>query len=319
MNARSPGRSEQTEPAGPTQRIDRWASVLAISTLIDRTDSAGTVTDFLGAPARARNLEALSLMDGRVDTLGRPSSRSAVPVDQANSIAMIFIRSGRGVAGGGPRRFELLAGDTLFWDGGDPLTFEAAAEVQSRILLFPRASVIQLCPEHDALLGKPIRHKTDLVGTLFGVVDLFRVRLPALGPSIRHSAADLLLQLLNELSPATDRLDQDPQQRRLISQILEYIEDNLGDPALTPPGIAAAHAISLRTLYSLFRHYGPPVGTHIRDRRLSRGYQDLLQNAGEPVARIARRWGFASAAHFSRLFRERHGMPPSHLRNTFVS
>jgi hypothetical protein len=129
----------------------------------------------------------------------------------------------------------------------------------SRILLFPRASVMQMCPGHDALLGRPISHKTDLVGTLFGVVDLFRVRLPGLGPSIRHSAADLLLQLLNELSPATDRLDQDPQQRQLISRILEYVEDNLGTPALSPTSIAAAHAISLRTLYSLFRHYGPPV------------------------------------------------------------
>jgi AraC-like DNA-binding protein len=318
MNAGPYGRIGQTEPIRPMQRIDRWANVLAASTLIDRTDSAGTLTDFLGVPVDQRNLEALSLMDGRVEALGR-APQTAGPADQSNSIAMIFIKAGHGVAGCPARRFELNGGDTLFWDGGDPFTFEAATEIQSQILLFPRASVMQLCPKHDALLGNPIRHKTDRVGTFFGVVDLFRVRLPGLGPGIRHSAADLLLQLLNELSPVTDRLDQDPPQRQLTGQILEYIEDNLGLPTLTPTSIAAAHAISLRTLYSLFHHYGPPVGTHIRDRRLSRGYQDLVRNRDEPVAHIARRWGFPSAAHFSRLFRERYGMPPSHLRTALVS
>ena len=54
----------------------------------------------------------------------------------------------------------------------------------------------------------------------------------------------------------------------------------------------------------------------IRGRRLERCRRDLADPAlaSRPVAAIAARWGFSSAADFSRAFRAVHGLPPAEYR-----
>jgi transcriptional regulator GlxA family with amidase domain len=58
------------------------------------------------------------------------------------------------------------------------------------------------------------------------------------------------------------------------------------------------------------------VAGWIRSRRLERCRRDLADPslAAHPVAAIATRWGFASAADFSRAFRTAHGVPPAEYR-----
>jgi AraC-like DNA-binding protein len=77
--------------------------------------------------------------------------------------------------------------------------------------------------------------------------------------------------------------------------------------------IAAAHLVSVRALHSAVDGLGMTLGGYIRRRRLARSYDDLLVGS-DPVSVVARRWAFASPAHFSRVFRDRYGIPPSKLR-----
>jgi AraC-like DNA-binding protein len=84
---------------------------------------------------------------------------------------------------------------------------------------------------------------------------------------------------------------------------------------LSPSTIAAAHAVSVRTLYSAVDGLGMSLGGYLRYRRLARSHDDLLFGS-DPVAVVALRWGFASPAHFSRVFRDRYGIPPSRLRRS---
>ena len=55
-----------------------------------------------------------------------------------------------------------------------------------------------------------------------------------------------------------------------------------------------------------------------RQRRMDRCRRDLADPglAARPIAAIAARWGFSSAADFSRAFRAVHGMPPSEYRRS---
>ena len=102
----------------------------------------------------------------------------------------------------------------------------------------------------------------------------------------------------------------------LLRQIHAYIDAHLDDPALTPATIAAEHFISKRYLHRLFAGLGTSVGECIRDRRLQRVRQDLADPllADKTVSAIGARWGFTSAAHFSRAFRRVHGVPPGEYR-----
>lgn len=95
-----------------------------------------------------------------------------------------------------------------------------------------------------------------------------------------------------------------------------FIEERLGDPSLSPAAIAAAHFISLRYLHRLFEGEQTTVADWIRRRRLERCRRDLLDPAlrDRPVSAVAARWGLPSAAHFSRLFRAAHGVPPAEYR-----
>jgi AraC-like DNA-binding protein len=58
------------------------------------------------------------------------------------------------------------------------------------------------------------------------------------------------------------------------------------------------------------------VSTWIRERRLENCRRDLIDplNAHLSVGAIASRWGFAEAAHFSRVFKAAFQMSPTELR-----
>jgi AraC-like DNA-binding protein len=109
-----------------------------------------------------------------------------------------------------------------------------------------------------------------------------------------------------------------PESRRqaLLTTVQAFIHGQLGDPGLSPAMIAAAHHISLRTLHQLFHDAGITVAGWIRLRRLECCRRDLADPAlaDRPVAAVAARWGFSSAADFSRAFRGVHGLPPSEYR-----
>lgn len=102
----------------------------------------------------------------------------------------------------------------------------------------------------------------------------------------------------------------------MLAQIKGFIEESLDDPALCPERISRAHSISTRYLYKLFEAEGLGVQEWIRTRRLDRCRRDLADPRlrGDPVFRVATRWGFTSQAHFSRLFRATYGCSPREFR-----
>ena len=126
---------------------------------------------------------------------------------------------------------------------------------------------------------------------------------------------DLLIALLNgELAVRTVVVT--PRQE-LFNQILTYIQEHLAQLDMTTQVVADAHFISLRTLQDLFQENGTTVSAWIRDQRLEKCHEELLDplNANRSVAQIARRWGFQNPAHFSRVYRDKYKETPSQTRS----
>ncbi|QKW37119.1 helix-turn-helix domain-containing protein [Actinomadura sp. NAK00032] len=107
-----------------------------------------------------------------------------------------------------------------------------------------------------------------------------------------------------------------PQSAEMLRAIQEWIEARLHDPALCPAAIAAAHHVSVRQLYRVFRPAGTTVARYVRARRLENCRREL----GDPflgtqrIGAIANRWGLPDAAAFSRAFRAAYGETPSAYR-----
>ncbi|WP_405914799.1 helix-turn-helix domain-containing protein [Streptomyces sp. NBC_00728] len=98
----------------------------------------------------------------------------------------------------------------------------------------------------------------------------------------------------------------------MLLRIKEYVVRNLADPDLSLVEIASAHQVSLRYLHKLFETEGVTAARWIQQERLERCRKELARTTSHAptVAVVAHSWGFASASHFSRVFRLAYGISP---------
>lgn len=130
---------------------------------------------------------------------------------------------------------------------------------------------------------------------------------------------DLVAVWLAQPLEAEAALPPETRQQALTVQIRAFIEQNLHDPGLTPPVIAAAHHISVSYLHRLFQRQtrGETVAAWIRQQRLEGARRDLsdpVQRA-TPIHTIAARWGLPRASDFTRAFRAAYGISPREYRH----
>ncbi|WP_040167552.1 AraC-like ligand-binding domain-containing protein [Microbacterium gorillae] len=210
----------------------------------------------------------------------------------------------------------LNPGDLAIYDTTRPYTLAFDDSFRSIIAMFPKSfvpldetSVGRLTARTlggddpmGAIVASMLRQATGQLGLLT----------PAVGGRLAHTMVDLVSILLREQLET----DPDPRQETLLARIRDHILANLDDPALGPGSIAAAHYISVRYLHAVFQREGTTVAAHIRQLRLERCRDDLTDPrlADETVTRVASRWSFSDAAHFSRLFKATYGETPSAFR-----
>ena len=139
---------------------------------------------------------------------------------------------------------------------------------------------------------------------------------PAEAARLATAALEVLATRLAHELDAGDWSTPEVRRHALLTTVQTFIQDHLGDPQLSPATIAAAQHMSLRSLHQLFHDEGLTVAGWIRRRRLERCRRDLSDPAlaSRPVSAIAARWGYSSAADFSRAFRAAHGIPPAEYR-----
>ncbi|MGQ0839406.1 helix-turn-helix transcriptional regulator [Actinokineospora sp.] len=125
------------------------------------------------------------------------------------------------------------------------------------------------------------------------------------------------LVLRSALRTELDRADALATRRRAA---VEYIREHLADPGLTAERIADALFISRRRLYQLFDD-GDGVSGRIRALRIDQAKELLADpaHAVRGIGEIAKRCGFANAAHFSRTFRKVVGETPRDYREKLLA
>ncbi|MFF2518400.1 helix-turn-helix domain-containing protein [Streptomyces sp. NPDC058086] len=135
---------------------------------------------------------------------------------------------------------------------------------------------------------------------------------PEVGEMLARNVTDLLTTVIAERLGHDAATEADAAQQTLLLRIRAYIDSHLAEPSLSVETIAAAHHISTRHLQRLFQRQDETVGGWIRRRRLEECRRELARprRTRPAVAAVAHRWGFFSAAHFSRAFRVAYGMSP---------
>lgn len=101
-----------------------------------------------------------------------------------------------------------------------------------------------------------------------------------------------------------------------VARIRAYVQQNLHDPELTIGAVAHAMKLSSDHVCRLFRNEPVPLSRLIWQQRLAACRRDLADPrlSERSVSEIAFSWGFNDATHFSRSFREMHGISPRDWR-----
>ncbi|MGW7048788.1 helix-turn-helix domain-containing protein [Streptomyces avermitilis] len=212
-------------------------------------------------------------------------------------------------------------------DSAQPYDLQLADERELRVVKgvgvdFPKA--LLPLPERRVgeLLGRGLSGG-DGVGALLtefliGLERQANTLQPADAPRLGRVLHDLLSAWFAQLLDTEAALSPETRQRVTVERILAFIRQNLHDPELAPPVIAAAHHISLSYLHRIFQQQsqGETVAAWIRRRRLEGARRDLADPSlrGTPIHTIATRWGFPRASDFTRAFRSVHGLSPKEFR-----
>ncbi len=136
-----------------------------------------------------------------------------------------------------------------------------------------------------------------------------------LGAAITTMAWDALREQIE--SPPVIRYRDDQ-----LIRVKAYIESRLADPELSVERIAHACNISVRGLHRLFAE--DPTGSvssYLWGRRLIRCAEVLRDpsQAHRAITDVCFSYGFSSSSHFSRLFKDRFGVPPARYRIALAS
>lgn len=229
-----------------------------------------------------------------------------------------LLLSGTGILIQDGREILMRPGDLSFYDTSRPYSLLFGEKFRNLIMMFPKDRLE--FPEilTDSLTAVSLSEQHRLAQIVAPFIAHASPQLPLLPSLARTKLAHTSLELINTMLSAI--LDVETESRNphqlLLRKIYAYINANLGSPDLSPTKIAEAHFISTRQLHVLFSEHDTTVSTLIRKQRLERARADLTDPtmANRTIAAIASRWGFADAAHFSRVFKHSYGLTPSELR-----
>ncbi|MEV7866344.1 helix-turn-helix domain-containing protein [Streptomyces sp. NPDC088124] len=211
-------------------------------------------------------------------------------------------------------------GQLFVYDMARPIRLTLPERFQTKSLVLPRHVLGLSESDLRQLTASPLDTETALGGLLSPflsrLVDTAGAYPQRIGALIAGNVVSLLTVLADERL-GRDTMSTPSAAQALLLRIRAHIDRHLADPDLTPDAIARAHHISVRYLHKLFQAEDITVGRWIQRRRLEECRRELarLEAASTTVAAVAHRWGFASASHFSRVFRTAYAMSPAEWRD----
>jgi AraC-like DNA-binding protein len=205
-------------------------------------------------------------------------------------------------------------GDLIVSDVNEPFMRGFAQGLQEFALRVPKELFMSL--SDDPLPSHPLTMR-------FAGSQGANVHAAALADLVRHSFADATetdhdsteakaLDLLRAIFSANEAHSSAAYRRAAIA----YVEHNLRHAQLSAPEVARAIGISERHLSRIFAETESSLSRIILEARLTRAHTILSAPAAAlPIGEIGAFCGFASHAHFARVFKDRFGATPSEIRS----
>ncbi|MEU6139451.1 helix-turn-helix domain-containing protein [Streptomyces sp. NPDC047081] len=301
-----------TRSVGPEDRIGFWEEYNRRA-LVGLTCSSYSPHGLLATQANFRlgalRLAGITGNEHVIERTGRACRE--LPKD---SVFVSLLTAGQAVffhAGG---CLTVRAGDAVLYDTRSPYLFGFPTAMRKLLVDIPRGTFAEHCTTAD--LPAPLLFGR---GTAVSALESVLAEWAAGGNGSGDPASTeaTVLDLVRTLAAPHLAEDSTPTGSARLALARDYIERHLTDPRLSPESVAETLGVSTRHLSRVFRPSGVTPARHILDRRLTEAHEHLADPASRhlTVAEIAHHWGFASQAHFTRVFRERFGRTPGEIRS----
>jgi len=216
-------------------------------------------------------------------------------------------------------RIALEQGDFTLCDNASPYTMHFDGPSEVIMVRLDTRLVKALFPTPDCFCGRRLEGATGLTSTAAAMaIDLSRKSDASLDVASRDRAARHLLDVLT--TSYAGAFDQMLSTSSLMAgrfwKVKLFIEENLRDPGLSPSVVARRLKLSDRYLRTIFAVSDESPSAFILRRRLEECARQLRDPhwRGHSITDIAFGWGFNSAPHFARTFRERFHAAPRDYR-----
>ena len=233
-------------------------------------------------------------------------------------LALGLVERGTGYLEQDGRSCVVSGGDFALYDTSRPFTWSLAADWRLRVYTWPRESITLTEPDSQQLTATAVPGSVGVGRFLSPMLARLARTDAGLSPagSIRLGAGEVAELSIIATLEAGPRVEHERSDREQLREIQTFIEQNLADPALTPPRIAQEFYMSARTLHRLFARHGLTVAAWIKNRRLEACRRALVSPASKtvPINEIASRFGFSNQAFFSREFSRQYGESPRQHR-----
>lgn len=269
------------------------------------------------ARVRKHVLHDLALVDATCDPCSGARGRQRAARTTELYLGVMVIGRGRETVHMEGASADLHPGGVAVWRSDRPARFQVHEPQAKRTLIIPRQALDEVGGAERLFRTAVLDPRAPATGLLVGYLHVLAHSAERLGLRERGAARNAAL----ELFASAARGDGSPGPASSLpprSLVNAWIDRRLAGGDLTPARIAAAHGMSVRSLYRMFEESGETVAAYVRTRRLARARQDVLATA-DTISDVAVRWGFPDASHFSRAFRGVYGCSPRDYRDRFSS
>ncbi|MFE7116636.1 helix-turn-helix domain-containing protein [Streptomyces sp. NPDC057654] len=245
----------------------------------------------------------------------------ALPKD---SVFASLLVSGQGVFFHGGGCLTPAAGDLVLYDTRRSYLFGFPCTMRQLLVDIPREVFTESCAAGGVptplLFGGRSAGEGALVSALRSVLADWTAHCGTGDPDATAATVlDLVRSLAGPRLGDGPRLDDGAATAGRASRLAvaeDYIGRHLSDPGLSAGRVAEAVGVSGRQLSRIFEPSGVSPSRRILELRLAGAREQLAADGSRhlTVAEIAHRWGFASQAHFTRVFGDRFGHTPGATR-----
>ncbi len=301
-----------TSDKKPSERLEFWQEIVCKKYVSASAETEVLDDEFAGSLTSG---ELGPLVVAELDAPLHFWSRKPRHVrnDDQDVFIVSLIQQGAGELTQRGRSARLGPGDLVIYDSG--ATFDYALRARTQLVKIPRRLLESKLDRPNDFLALKIDRSNPLSPILGDLltrcldIDLSR----DLGPWIAKRLSNAIVDLLASICDLERDTLPETQVSAPLERVMRFARAHLDDPELAPEGLAAAGAISIRTLNRLFGTIGTTPMRWVWSQRLEASRVSLSQGEVRSVTDAAFAHGFSELGHFSRSFKRTFGISPQKL------